>query len=133
MIDRTTLDWTRWLCLPIALFVILFFLCLGVHFAGLNIFHLQGKSVGGFLSAVLWVLATFFIAPDHKIQTTFTALVAGVILSWFLIGKTDLPDYSGATRLPTYITWSSGIPGFAVAVIANQRNKNIITSKGGKL
>lgn len=119
--DKTTLYWTRWLCLPIVLLAIPFYLCLGIHFAGLNVFHFYGKSVSGFLSAVLWVLSAYSIAPDRKIRTALATLVIGTILSWFLIGETNLPDYSGMTRMPIYITWSAGIIAFASAFIAHER------------
>jgi hypothetical protein len=120
MMERTTIYWARWFCLPVVLFAVLFFVWLVCLHAGLNTFQLYGKAISGSIAAPLWVLATFLMAPDRKATTALISLLAGAVLSWFLLGQPYNLDYGGTTRLPTYITWASGSIAFAFVLIGYQ-------------
>jgi hypothetical protein len=121
---RTTVYWARWVTmLPALIGAVLAMFVAVYYWTPIKIFYVWHQAAVGFLFAVIWMVLTFLLAPSHKILACVVSLPVGACLAWFLLGETNWPDYSGVTRIQTYITWSGGVLTLILlCVIRRKRN-----------
>jgi hypothetical protein len=124
MTQRSTSYWLRWFMLPVALPALMCLSLAGLQAAfHLHAFNLWHQSLAGGITAAFWIVATCVIAPSQRMTTCSLSFLVGAALAWFLIGKSHWPDYSGTTRLATYITWVSGLCTLGAIAFVQFRQK----------
>ena len=132
MPDRSAAYWVRWFCLPTLLVAIIMAgLLLGGCLVRILPFSLPDiwlQSGVGFTCAIVWIVVAFRVIPDHARVGLIACFVLGSVISWVLNGKVFWPDYSGQTRLPTYVSWAGGILAVVGILVAEQRRRNLVAA-----